>query len=68
MSELSKKKIIGITGSIGAGKSKVAAYLRQTYPVLDCDKVNAQLLKKAMKDIKPCVFRLGSYAGKSRNR
>lgn len=46
MSELSKKKIIGITGSIGAGKSKVAAYLRQTYPVLDCDKVNAQLLKK----------------------
>ena len=56
MSILSKKKIIGITGSIGAGKSKVAAYLRQTYPVLDCDKVNAQLLKKGNEGYKALRF------------
>ncbi len=46
MSELSKKKVIGITGSMGSGKSQVASYLSKQYPVLDCDQVNAKLLRK----------------------
>ncbi len=46
---MSKKKVIGITGSMGSGKSKVSSYLAKSYPVLDCDQVNAQLLKKGEK-------------------
>mgnify|MGYP004578062741 FL=1 len=46
MSKLSKKKVIGITGSMGSGKSEISRYLRNKYPVLDCDQVNADLLKK----------------------
>ena len=46
MSKLSKKKVIGITGSMGSGKSEIYRYLRKKYPVLDCDQVNADLLKK----------------------
>ena len=46
MSKLSEKKVIGITGSMGSGKSEIARYLRNKYPVLDCDQVNADLLKK----------------------
>ena len=46
MPKLSKTKVIGITGSMGSGKSKVASYLSKQYPVLDCDQVNAKLLKK----------------------
>ena len=46
MSKLSKKKVIGITGSMGSGKSEISRYLRKKYPVLDCDQVNADLLKK----------------------
>lgn len=46
MSKLSKKKVIGITGSMGSGKSEISRYLRIKYPVLDCDQVNADLLKK----------------------
>lgn len=46
MSKLSKKKVIGITGSMGSGKSEISRYLRKKNPVLDCDQVNADLLKK----------------------
>ena len=46
MSKLSKKKVIGITGSMGSGKIEISRYLRKKYPVLDCDQVNADLLKK----------------------
>ncbi len=46
MSKLPKKKVIGITGSMGSGKSEVKRYLSDFYPVLDCDKVNALLLEK----------------------
>lgn len=46
MSKLSKKKVIGITGSMGSGKSEISRYLRKKHPVLDCDQVNADLLKK----------------------
>lgn len=46
MSTLSKTKVIGITGSIGSGKSQVSKYIKEMYPVIDCDQVNAQLLEK----------------------
>ena len=46
MSKMSKKKVIGITGSMVSGKSEISRYLRKKYPVLDCDQVNADLLKK----------------------
>lgn len=46
MSKMSKKKVIGITGSMGSGKSEISRYLRKKCPVLDCDQVNADLLKK----------------------
>ena len=46
MSKLSEKKVIGITGSMGSGKSEIARYLKNKFPVLDCDQVNADLLKK----------------------
>ena len=46
MSKMSKKKVIGITGSMGSGQSEISRYLRKKYPVLDCDQVNADLLKK----------------------
>ena len=39
-------KVIGITGSMGSGTSEISRYLRKKYPVLDCDQVNADLLKK----------------------
>ena len=31
---------------MGSGKSEISRYLRNKYPVLDCDQVNADLLKK----------------------
>ncbi|MBQ1483423.1 MAG: dephospho-CoA kinase [Erysipelotrichaceae bacterium] len=38
---------IAISGSIGSGKSMVAAYLREKgYDVFDCDEVNRRLLEK----------------------
>ena len=46
MSKLSNQKVIAITGSMGSGKSKVSELLSQTYPVIDCDRINEVLLKK----------------------
>ncbi|MCF0260236.1 MAG: dephospho-CoA kinase [Erysipelotrichaceae bacterium] len=44
MSSVSEKKVIGITGTMGAGKSTVSAILAEKMPVADCDKINAELL------------------------
>lgn len=49
MSRLPDQKIIGLTGTIGSGKSTVAKLLAQTYPVIDCDVVNAHLLEPGQK-------------------
>ena len=46
MHELSKKKVIALTGSMGSGKSQATNYISKFYPVTDCDKINAQLLIK----------------------
>lgn len=46
MSALSKKKVIAITGSMGSGKSKVSSLIREKYPVIDCDEINRELIKK----------------------
>ena len=46
MSKLSKKTVIAITGSMGSGKSKVSEILSHFFPVIDCDRVNEDLLKK----------------------
>lgn len=40
-------KKIGLTGVMGAGKSSVIALLKEcNIPVLDCDRINAELLEK----------------------
>lgn len=46
MPNLSKKKVIGLTGSMGSGKSMAGSIIREYYPVLDCDVVNRDLLEK----------------------
>lgn len=46
MSHLSNQKVIGITGTIGSGKSTVTQLLAQSHPVIDCDQINAKLLEK----------------------
>ena len=53
MSKLSKKKVIGITGSMGSGKSEISRYLRKKYPVLDCDQVNAPVLSTIQSAYRP---------------
>lgn len=45
MSPVSNKKVIGLTGSMGSGKSTAAAILREHMPVLDLDAVNRKLLE-----------------------
>ena len=55
MFKLPKKKIIGITGTMGSGKSQVGKILSEQYSVLDCDKVNAELLlpnRKGFEELK----------------
>ena len=42
------QKIIAITGTIGSGKSTVVKILASRYPVIDCDRVNAELLCQAV--------------------
>lgn len=46
MQEMSKTQVIGITGSMGSGKSQVSRLLKKRFPILDCDRVNAKLLEK----------------------
>ena len=40
------KEIKKVAISPGSGKSEIARYLKNKFPVLDCDQVNADLLKK----------------------
>lgn len=57
-----KKKIIGLTGTIAAGKSTVAAYLREQHgvPTLDADEVNREVLDvQQVKDTLVGHFGLG---------
>lgn len=44
MSSLPEKKVIGITGTMGAGKSTATHILSKHIPVTDCDQINANLL------------------------
>lgn len=46
MHTLPEKKVIAITGSMGSGKSQVSKYIANFYPVIDCDRINADLIKK----------------------
>lgn len=38
--------LIGLTGSIGAGKSTVASMIAQTHPVLDTDRIARELMER----------------------
>ena len=41
------KKVIGLTGAIASGKSTVSSKLQQLgYKIIDCDKINHEILKK----------------------
>lgn len=46
MSKLSGSKVIGITGTMGSGKSTVTSILSKHIPTTDCDQLNARLLEK----------------------
>lgn len=48
MGQQKQKKIqtLGITGSMGSGKSAVRQILAQYIPTIDCDGINRELLKK----------------------
>ena len=46
------QKVIGVTGSIGCGKSTVCKLIQNLgYNVIDCDKVGHDILLPDMKDI-----------------
>lgn len=55
MSSLSNQKVIGLTGTIGSGKSTVAQWIAQSYPMVDCDQINAKLLEKGEDGYKQLV-------------
>lgn len=44
MSGMSEKKVIGLTGTMGAGKSSAREILEEIIPMADCDAINASLL------------------------
>lgn len=46
LSGMPGQKVIALTGTIGSGKSTAARYVNRQFPVIDCDKVNAELLEK----------------------
>lgn len=43
---MSDRKVIGLTGTIGSGKSMVRSILSAAIPVTDCDGINSDLLQK----------------------
>ena len=67
MSKLPKKKIIGITGSMGSGKSMVSSMIRKRFPVLDLDQVNRSLIEKGNKGYKALSRKLDIPFDKDRN-
>ena len=55
------KKVIGITGSIGSGKSTVSSHLKQMgYQVIDCDKISHMMLLKNRKGYKQVLNEFGT--------
>ena len=53
-------KKIGLTGIMGAGKSSVIAILKEAQiPVLDCDRINAELLEKGNKGHQALIHQYG---------
>ena len=53
-------KKIGLTGIMGAGKSSVIAILKEAQiPVLDCDRINAELLEKGNKGHQALIHQFG---------
>lgn len=54
------KKVIGITGGSGCGKSYIsAAIAKMGYPVIDCDKVAREVTKKGSE----CLLELCNFFG-----
>lgn len=45
MSGMPETQIIGLTGTIGSGKSTVMQILSESMPTTDCDRINAMLLE-----------------------
>ena len=58
-----KKRIIGLTGGIGTGKSTVSDYLQQVYnlPVLDADHYAREVVSKESPILEAIKQRYGSY-------
>ena len=55
------KKIVGVTGSIGSGKSTVSKHLIQMgYIVIDCDKISHFMLNKNRKGYRQVLAMFGS--------
>lgn len=46
---MSEKKVIGLTGTIGSGKSTALRILSEMIPATDCDMINRHLLEKGQK-------------------
>lgn len=51
MSRMSDQKIIALTGSMGSGKSSAGRILARSFPVADCDVINARLLEEGQKGL-----------------
>lgn len=55
------KKVIGITGSIGSGKSTVSNIIKEMgYQVIDCDKISHLMFNKNRKGYKEVVKEFGT--------
>lgn len=58
---MQNKRVVGITGGSGCGKSYISSLLREHgIPVIDCDKV----ARSVMECGKPCLLEVAEYFGK----